>query len=95
MDFTRESYLLIPSYTLFYIFIGATTASLYSFLMGNTQKKLAALEFSIFMAVTNMADSSASYISGQLVNTYTYLQTGLIIGLLCFISYPLLIKTKD
>lgn len=76
-------FVLIPSYVVFYFFIGATTASLYGFLMKHTSREFAALEFSIFMAVVNMCDSSTSYLTGQLVEKHSYFVSSAMIGLIC------------
>ena len=72
MDYSSTPSLLILTYTLFYIFIGSTTASLYSFLMQHTNKKFAALEFSIFMAATNLSETSSSYSIGQFFKYFNY-----------------------
>src|SRR5690606_35649536 len=56
---------LICGYIIFYFFIGSTTSSLYGLLMQNTSKEFAALEYSIFMGVVNLCDSSTTYLVGQ------------------------------
>lgn len=94
MDYTENHYLLILSYGLFYIFIGSTTTALYSFLMKNTNKEFSALEFSIFMGVTNMCDSSSSYLTGQLVNKYSYTMTSGFIAIICLLTFIFLKNKK-
>lgn len=79
--------ILILSYVIFYFFIGSTTASLYAFLMKNTSKKFAALEFSVFMAVVNLCDSSTSYLVGQLIEKNSYTFSTVTIGGICLMSF--------
>ncbi len=86
IDTLTDNYLLISTYAIFYFFIGSTTASLYGFLMKNTSKEFAALEFSIFMALVNLCDSTSSYMTGQLLLSYNYLMTSAIIGSICIFS---------
>ncbi len=86
MDFVQEEKLLIISYAFFYFFIGATTTSLYTFLMQKTSKEFSALEFSIFMSITNLCDSTSSYLTGQLVEELSYFSTAMIIGSICLIT---------
>lgn len=76
---------LIAGYMVFYFFIGSTTASLYGFLMKNTSREFAALEFSVFMAVVNMCDSSSSYLTGQLIEKFSYTVSAGLIGAICLI----------
>lgn len=83
---------LIGSYVIFYFFVGTTTSSLYGFLMKNTSKEFAALEFSIFMGVVNLCDSSTSYITGQLVQSYSYTMSAFIIGVICMVSLLTLVR---
>lgn len=85
---------LIAAYVLFYFFIGATTASLYGFLMKNTSKEFAALEYSIFMAVVNLNDSSSSYLIGQFSEAYNYFIGTALIGAICTIGFILLFFYK-
>lgn len=87
MDVFLNPKLLVLSYTPFYIFIGSTTAALYGLLMKNTSKEFAALEFSIFMALVNLCESSTSYLTGQLILTMSYFKSSLIVGLICIISF--------
>ena len=77
---------LLFSYFIFYFFIGSTTSSLYGFLMKNTSKKFAALEFSIFMGVVNFSESSTSMLTGQLVKSFNFTLTSLMVGVICLIS---------
>jgi MFS family permease len=78
---------LIIFYIVFYFFIGSTTASLYSLLMRLTSKEFAALEFSIFMGVVNLSDSNISYLTGLLVENYSYSISVIVIGLLSSLSF--------
>ena len=94
MDYSNYPPVLIISYTLFYIFIGSSTASLYSFLMQNTNKSYAALEFSIFMAATNLSETSSSYTIGQLFQFFNYsISTGLI-AFICLLTFPFLYSKR-
>ncbi len=92
--------LLISSYVIFYFCIGAATSTLYGFLMQNTSKEFAALEYSIFMGIVNLCDSSSSYLTGQVILKYNYTNTSIIIAILCSFSflfikfYQIKIKTK-
>ena len=90
IDFFPTITTLILSYILFYFFIGTSTSTLYGFLMKNTSKEFAALEFSIFMGVVNLCDSSTSYLTGQLLIKFNYSTSSLLIGLICVISIMLL-----
>jgi predicted MFS family arabinose efflux permease len=90
IDLVVTNSVLICTYAIFYFFIGSTTASLYGFLMKNTTKEFAALEFSIFMALVNLCDSTSSYMTGQLLLSFNYLFTSAIIGSICLLSLILI-----
>jgi hypothetical protein len=92
IDALINNYILIGTYAIFYFFIGSTTASLYGFLMKNSSKEFAALEFSIFMALVNLCDSSSSYMTGQLLLKFNYLATSAIIGSICIFSLIFITK---
>jgi MFS family permease len=81
---------IILSYIIFYFFIGSSTSTLYGFLMRNTSKQFAALEFSIFMGIVNFCDSSTSLLTGSLLKFFNYTKTSILIGAICTISLLLL-----
>jgi MFS family permease len=90
IDLLNNNFQLIGSYALFYFFIGSTTASLYGFLMKNTTREFAALEFSIFMGIVNLCDSTSSYLTGQLLLSFNYFFTSALIGSICILSLILI-----
>lgn len=94
LDYSQVLPIIIVTYALFYFFIGSTTATLYGLLMKRTSKEFAALEFSIFMGIVNVSDSSTSYLTGQLLENYSHTITTLIIGAICMIAFGLLYKVK-
>ena len=95
VDYFVGIFALIGAFLLFYFFIGAVTAGLYGFLMKNTSKEFAALEYSVFMAFVNLSDTSASYLIGQLVENFSYISSTCILGALCVISFRFLALLKN
>ncbi len=83
-------YLLIFSYVVFYFCLGGTTACLYGFLMKNTSKEFAALEYSVFMAFVNLNDSSSSYLIGQISESSNYFTATIVVSAICLASYFIL-----
>ncbi|MBD64850.1 MAG: hypothetical protein CME62_06565 [Halobacteriovoraceae bacterium] len=94
LDIKLPLTVLILLYVIFYFFIGGCTASLYSFLMKHTKKEFAALEFSLFMGVVNLCDSNASYLTGQLTESFSYTVNTIILGSISLCALPLLIKCR-
>jgi MFS family permease len=90
IDYSTSLNILILSYIIFYLFIGSSTSTLYGFLMKNTSKEFAALEFSIFMGIVNFCDSSTSFLTGQLLTIMDYSFSTSIIGIICLISIILI-----
>ncbi|TAK53815.1 MAG: MFS transporter [Bacteroidetes bacterium] len=64
-----------------YIAIGLFTASSYSLLMGITDSKLGATQFSAYMAMTNVCEMWAGFTVGRLVVAYDYPFAFIVMGL--------------
>lgn len=74
----------------FYFTIGLHTASLYAYLMEQTIQKIAAFQFSLFMAMTNFSESSSAYLAGSLSQTWDYLPIALFLSAISLLSLFLL-----
>lgn len=71
-DHVRATAVLVAVVSVFYFGIGLLTAALYAYLMQHTDKLFAAFQFSLFMAATNLCESSATYVTGQLAPQFGF-----------------------
>tara|TARA_R110000868_G_scaffold117600_13_gene312455 strand:- start:23840 stop:25024 length:1185 start_codon:yes stop_codon:yes gene_type:complete len=94
MDLAVDHSILASSMILFYCTIGFLTASLYAYLMTHTNKSFPAFAFSLFMAVTNLSESSSTLVVGKLVGPWGYAVSAAIPALLS-LSVVILIISKS
>jgi hypothetical protein len=76
--------------TLFYLFIGAFTASSYALFMGMTETGVGATQFSAFMASTNACESWSSLAVGRLAPPLGYGGAFVVMAAISLCALPLL-----
>lgn len=88
-------YVLLTLLSIMYFFTGMFTASSYALFMDLTNPKIAATQFSTFMAATNACEAWVVWISGLVVVSYNYSFAFLLMCLVSLASLFLLKRIKN
>ncbi len=92
----KSSHLVLSSFmVLFYFSIGLLTASLYAYLMSHSDKMFPAFAFSLYMAMTNFSESSATLFVGKFAASWGYALSAAIPALLSLFIVMLIISKSE
>ena len=86
--------LLIALLTIMYFFVGQFTASSYAIFMDLTYPRVAATQFTAFMAATNACESWAAWLAGLIVVRYSYPTAFVVMCVVSLLGLPLLAQIR-
>lgn len=93
---TKSDYLVLSSaMVIFYFSIGLLTSSLYAYLMSHSNKDFPAFAFSLFMAMTNFSESSATVFVGKFAPIWGYSASAAVPALVSLLIVILIISKSE